>query len=60
MRKQQLPRVAGVKIWEGMNILNSLLFFKEAYQREEDIEKKEKLEKKFMELKLKLKNYKAA
>jgi hypothetical protein len=60
MEKQILPRVK-IKDWEGMNIINSLMYHKEELKKVGTSQEKIKiLKKRFNELKLELKNYQAA
>lgn len=57
---KKLTKVPAVKNWEGMSIINSMMFYKEAIKREINLEKRELLQKRLNELKLELENYKAA
>lgn len=59
MKKQQLKRVPEVKDFKGMNIVNSLMYHKEAIKRETSKEKREVHEKRLEKLKIELENYKA-
>ena len=57
MKKERVPEI---KDFNGMNIINSLMYHKEALKREQDPEKAKFLQKRFNELKIELGNYKAA
>ncbi|MCB2354478.1 hypothetical protein [Clostridium estertheticum] len=56
MKKQNVP---AIKDYKGMNIANNLIYFKESYQREVNVEKKAKLKNRLDKLKIELENYKA-
>lgn len=60
MKKQQLKRVPEVKDFKGMNIVNSLIYHKEALKRESDPVKREIIQNRLNELKIELENHKAA
>ncbi len=57
MKKEREPKV---KDFKGMNIVNSLIYHKEALKREKDPEKAELLQIKFDKLKIELEHYKVA
>lgn len=57
MKKQGVPEV---KDFMGMNIINSLMYHKEAIKRETNEEKIEFHKRRLEELKLELGNHKAA
>lgn len=54
MKKERLPRVPKVANWEKMNIANSILHYKELFDREENEHKKEMYIKRLNELKVEL------
>jgi len=60
MNRRGIPQAPKVKDWEGMNIINSIMYFKEVLKREHDIEQKEIYKRKLTELKAQLQNYKVA
>ncbi|MBU3216671.1 hypothetical protein LL033_17315 [Clostridium estertheticum] len=60
MRKQILPKSPRIKDFMGMNIINGIVYHREAFKRAQNAEKKEFHLKRFNELKIELENYKAA
>ena len=60
MRKQQLPKVPGVKNWTGMNIISSIMYHSEALKIESDHKKREILQNRLANLRLELRVHQAA
>ena len=51
-------KVPTIKDFEGMNIINSIMYCKETLKREANREKRELLQQRLDELKIELDNYK--
>ena len=58
--EKQLSKTPAIKDFTGMNIVNNIIYYREAVKRETNLEKRDVLQKRLDELKTELENYKAA